>query len=70
MQEPVPIEKVKSIVNSTHLKTQFSVSVNAEAYGACCVEIRNVEYGNLVWRKRSFEPNFEKELHHKLKMHS
>ncbi|APD92236.1 MAG: hypothetical protein CBC55_01395 [Gammaproteobacteria bacterium TMED95] len=70
MQEQVPIEKVKSIVNGAHLKTQYSISVNAEAYGACCVEIRNVEFGNLVWRKRSFEPDFENELHRKLNQHS
>ena len=70
MSKQLSVSEVRTIVGSVQLKEQFHITVKPEAYEACCVEIRDTQYGNLVWRKRSFEPNFESELKRKLDMHS
>ncbi len=70
MSTQLTVEEVKAIVASAKLKKQYRITVTPEAYGACCVEVRDTEYGNLAWRKRSFEPDFEADLSHFLRLHS
>lgn len=70
MSNELSVSEVKSIVGSAKLKDQFHITVTPEAYEACCVEIHDTQYGNLVWRKRSFEPGFASELKGKLSLHS
>ena len=70
MSIQLSVSEVRAIVNAAKLKEQYYITVTPEAYGACCVEIRDTEYGSLSWRKRSFEPNFTSELHRALKLKS
>ncbi|WP_338854231.1 hypothetical protein WE348_22855 (plasmid) [Alteromonas macleodii] len=66
MSNQLSISKVRAIVESATLGKRFQISVKPEAHEACCVEIHDAEWGNLVWRKRSYEPDFESELERQL----
>lgn len=70
MANQLSVKEVEDIVSEAALNERYSVSVTPEAYKACCVEIRYVENDQLAWRKRSFEPDFESALRHKLAIYA
>lgn len=63
------IEEVKNMVSEAQLDERYTLSVLPEAHGACCVEVRDALYGNLCWRKRSYEPDFVNAFKHYIERH-
>lgn len=70
MTNQLSVVEVENIVREASVNERHKVIVTPEAYKACCVEIRNVDDDQLEWRKRSFEPDFESALRHKLAIYA
>lgn len=64
------LKNAMDIISDTTLAEDKKVSVKTEGHGSFCVEIHDTKWGDLCWRKRSYEPSFEEELKNILKSYT